>query len=107
VQASAHEYKYSLAYVVEGECVLRYDNEAGKGDQIHSANADRPCKFTTSEPLLIDFWSDVGRQRFKMRIVTLSVASRDDVSRRARAAFKGKQQGAIFRSTLLNCFGRL
>jgi predicted transcriptional regulator len=26
--------------------------------------------------------------------VTLSVASRDDVSRRARAAFKGKQQGA-------------
>ena len=26
--------KYSLAYVVEGECVLRYDNEAGKGDHI-------------------------------------------------------------------------
>ena len=30
----------------------------------------------------------------KMKTVTLSVASRDDVTRRARAAFKGKKQGA-------------
>lgn len=29
-----------------------------------------------------------------MRTVTLSVASRDDVTRRARAAFQGKRQGA-------------
>jgi predicted transcriptional regulator len=29
-----------------------------------------------------------------MQTVTFSVASRDDVSRRARAAFKGKKQGA-------------
>jgi len=29
-----------------------------------------------------------------MKTVTLSVASRDDVNRRARAAFKGKKQGA-------------
>ena len=28
VRASGHEYKYSLAYVVQGECVLRYHNEA-------------------------------------------------------------------------------
>jgi hypothetical protein len=34
VRTSGHEFKYSLAYVVEGECVLRYDNEAGKGDHI-------------------------------------------------------------------------
>jgi predicted transcriptional regulator len=30
----------------------------------------------------------------KMKTVTLSVASREDVTRRARAAFKGKKQGA-------------
>jgi predicted transcriptional regulator len=30
----------------------------------------------------------------KMKTVTLSVASRDDVTRRARAAFKGKKQSA-------------
>jgi predicted transcriptional regulator len=29
-----------------------------------------------------------------MKTVTLSVASREDVTRRARAAFKGKMQGA-------------
>jgi predicted transcriptional regulator len=29
-----------------------------------------------------------------MKTVTLSVSSRDDVTRRARAAFKGKKQGA-------------
>jgi len=24
-----HDYKYALAYVVAGQCVIRYDNEAG------------------------------------------------------------------------------
>jgi hypothetical protein len=53
------------AYVVESECVLRYDNEAGKGDHIHWADEDRPYKFTTPEQLLTDFWSDVDQRRSK------------------------------------------
>jgi hypothetical protein len=32
VKGSAHAYKYRLALVDHGRCVLRYDNEAGKGD---------------------------------------------------------------------------
>ena len=28
---SAHPYKYHLAFVIGDECVLRFDNEAGKG----------------------------------------------------------------------------
>jgi Family of unknown function (DUF6516) len=32
VCGSVHRFKYALAYVVAGVCVLRYDNEAGKGD---------------------------------------------------------------------------
>ena len=32
---SAHNFKYRLAYVVNNACVLRYDNEAGKGNHVH------------------------------------------------------------------------
>lgn len=32
VSGSSHRFKYRLAFVVHGQCVLRYDNEAGKGD---------------------------------------------------------------------------
>ena len=31
VDGSTHSFKYRLAYVVNGVCVLRYDNEIGKG----------------------------------------------------------------------------
>ncbi|MGJ0194178.1 toxin-antitoxin system TumE family protein [Pantoea sp. RRHST58] len=30
ILGSKHQYKYSLAYIVEGVCVMRYDNERGK-----------------------------------------------------------------------------
>jgi hypothetical protein len=36
---SAHPYKYRLALVADGLCVLRYDNEAGKGDTSTAALA--------------------------------------------------------------------
>ncbi|MGL5361848.1 MAG: toxin-antitoxin system TumE family protein, partial [Bosea sp. (in: a-proteobacteria)] len=32
VRGSLHDFKYRLAYVRSGICLLRYDNEAGKGD---------------------------------------------------------------------------
>ena len=35
VPGSAHGYKYRLAFVVRDVCVLRFDNEAGKGDHMH------------------------------------------------------------------------
>ena len=58
---SAHAYKYRLAFVVEGTCVLRYDNEAGKGDHRHIGNREMPYRFTTPEKLLSDFWNDVEK----------------------------------------------
>jgi hypothetical protein len=61
VRGSAHDLKYSLAYVVAGICVLRYDNEAGKGDHRHIGSAEAPYRFTTAEALLADFWKDVER----------------------------------------------
>jgi len=40
--SSAHGYKYRLAFVVDDECVLRYDNEAGKGDHKHIDAKEAP-----------------------------------------------------------------
>jgi len=63
VRGSAHDYKYALAYVVGGICVLRYDNEAGKGDHRHLGSVETSYRFTTPERLLADFWEDVDRWR--------------------------------------------
>jgi hypothetical protein len=65
VRGSDHGYKYSLAYVVAGECVLRYDNEAGKGDHCHRGGREERYRFTTPARLLVDFWSGIDRWRRK------------------------------------------
>ncbi len=65
VRGSRHEYKYALAYVVAGVCVLRYDNEAGKGDHRHIGDREEPYRFTSPERLLADFWADIDRWRPK------------------------------------------
>ncbi len=61
VPASLHEYKYSLAYGVGGECVLRYDNEAGKGDHRHIGGRESHYAFTSPDDLLRDFWQDIDQ----------------------------------------------
>ena len=59
VLGSKHGLKYSLAYVVDGVCVLRFDNEAGKGDHFHRGEMEAPYAFTSLEILLTDFWNAV------------------------------------------------
>jgi len=63
VRGSEHTFKYSLSLVVEGECVLRYDNEAGKGDHYHWNGGELPYRFTTMQALLNDFWLKVDKWR--------------------------------------------
>jgi hypothetical protein len=58
---SAHRLKYRLALVVAGECVLRYDNEAGKGDHRHRGKREAPYAFRNYEGRISDFWADVER----------------------------------------------
>lgn len=48
---------------MDGQCVLRYDNEAGKGDHKHIGNEENDYSFTTAEQLLKDFWVDVDDWR--------------------------------------------
>lgn len=63
VPGSRHDLKYALAYVVGGVCVLRYDNEAGKGDHRHIGATETAYSFTTPAALLADFWNDVDQWR--------------------------------------------
>lgn len=63
VPGSAHAFKYRFAFVVDGACVLRYDNEAGKGDHRHVGEDQEPYLFTTPAQLIEDFWNDVDRWR--------------------------------------------
>jgi hypothetical protein len=58
---SSHQFKYRLAYVVRGECVLRYDNEAGKGDHRHYGSKESGCVFTDPDELIAAFQADIAR----------------------------------------------
>ena len=65
VRGSSHTLKYRLALVARGECVLRYDNEVGKGDHRHIGRLEADYEFKGYERLLEDFWTDV--QAWKRR----------------------------------------
>ena len=58
---SLHSFKYRMAFVVDGVCVLRFDNETGKGDHKHLGETEAPYLFTTLEQLVVDFWDEVAR----------------------------------------------
>lgn len=58
---SAHEFKYRLAYVVDGVCVMRYDNEVGKGDHRHFNGKESAYSFRTPDKLIADFQRDIVR----------------------------------------------
>ncbi len=63
VPGSIHDYKYSLAFVVNSVCVLRFDNEAGKGDHKHLGDIEVAYEFTTLPRLVTDFWDAVEAWR--------------------------------------------
>lgn len=51
--------KYSLVYVVNGERVIGYDNERGKGDHKHIEGMQMPYQFKDVDVLTEDFANDV------------------------------------------------
>ena len=63
LSGSKHRYKYRLAFVVTGECVLRYDNEACKGDHKHVQGREVKYGFVSVDKLMADFFEDVKRWR--------------------------------------------
>jgi hypothetical protein len=60
VPGSPHDLKYSLALVAARKCVLRYDNEAGKGDHRHMEDGSEAVyAFRGADALIADFWMEV------------------------------------------------
>jgi hypothetical protein len=60
VAGSLHDLKYSLALIAARRCVLRYDNEAGKGDHRHGEDGrETTYVFRGAERLVADFWAEV------------------------------------------------
>ena len=63
LSGSKHRYKYRLVFVAAGECVLRYDNESGKGDHKHVRGKEVKYRFVSVDRLAADFFEDVRRWR--------------------------------------------
>lgn len=61
VSGSAHRFKYRLAVVADEQCVLRYDNEAGKGDHEHIGDQEVLYRFTDLDGLMSHFWADLSQ----------------------------------------------
>jgi hypothetical protein len=59
---SSHPYKYRMFYgKVDGSCIVRYDNERGKGDHRHAGDREEDYLFTTLRELIEDFEADIER----------------------------------------------
>lgn len=59
---SSHPYKYRLFYGnADGSCIVRYDNERGKGDHRHVADKEEPYTFSTLLKLIADFETEIER----------------------------------------------
>ena len=61
LDGSAHDFKYRLAYVVNNQCVLSYDNEAGKGNHVHINQQELSYNFVSTEQLVDDFFAQIKR----------------------------------------------
>ena len=59
-----HGLKYRLSYRLgDGTCVVRYDNETGKGDHMDKRNREEPYQFKDVETLVADFLCDIKKSR--------------------------------------------
>jgi hypothetical protein len=56
-----HSLKYRLYCGRGGHCLVRYDNETGKGDHRHIKGREEPYRFTSIEKLRRDFEADISK----------------------------------------------
>lgn len=63
VLGGRHSLKYRLYYGRNGERLIGYDNERGKGDHRHLGSLEEPYLFTTVEALVSDFIAQVKQER--------------------------------------------
>ena len=58
-----HGLKYSLYFGKDGERIVGYDNERGKGDHRHIRGREEAYVFAGVEQLVADFLADVEKER--------------------------------------------
>lgn len=63
VPPSGHGFMYRLVYASRGERLIGYDNERGKGDHRHAADAEEPITFISVDNLLGRFVLEVEELR--------------------------------------------
>ena len=52
-----------MVYIVNGNRVVGFDNERGKGDHCHLDGIERKYDFTTVEQLMADFIAEIEKRR--------------------------------------------
>ena len=55
VPPTEHGFKYRAVYIVDGQRVVGFDNERGKGDHCHMGGQELPYEFESVEQLVEDF----------------------------------------------------
>jgi hypothetical protein len=63
VPLSEHAFKYRLVFVREGQRIVGYDNERGKGDHRHLLGRESSYRFVNIDRLIRDFLADVEKHR--------------------------------------------
>ena len=58
---SSHGFKYRLAFVRSGFCLVWFENEAGKGDHRHIRGKEAKYTFVSPEKLVQDFLREARR----------------------------------------------
>ena len=61
LKGSNHDFKYRLYCGRRGKCLVRYDNEDGKGDHRHYGDREETYPYISLEQLILDFLDDVKR----------------------------------------------
>jgi len=61
-----HGLKYRLYYGLRGgTCLVRFDNESGKGDHKHVGGLEESYRFIDVETLVADFLAEIEKARRK------------------------------------------
>ena len=63
VPPTTHGLKCRLFYGKDGERIVGYDNERGKGDHRHFKGRETAYRFVSPEKLVADFLADVEKAR--------------------------------------------
>ena len=62
-QKRPHGLKYRLYYGYPGRCLVRYDNERGKGDHRHYGEYEEDYTWVSVQKLTSDFRADIEKLR--------------------------------------------